>query len=77
MSKEDSSYNVFDDEQKAILCGSPQGVLFFEDENEVRYSNPSLLAARISNILDDEEDDLYAFGDFSDVINLLYLDYAK
>ena len=29
MSKEDSSYNVFDEEQKAILCGSPQGVLFF------------------------------------------------
>lgn len=77
MSKEDSSYNVFDEEQKAILCGSPQGVLFFEDESEVRYSNPALLAARISNILDGEEDDLYAFGDFSDVINLLYLDYAK
>ena len=77
MSKEDSSYNVFDEEQKAILCGSPQGVLFFEDDSEVRYSNPALLAARISNILDGEEDDLYAFGDFSDVINLLYLDYAK
>lgn len=77
MSKEDSSYNVFDEQQKAILCGSPQGVLFFEDENEVKYSNPSLLATRISNILDGEEDDLYAFNDFSDVINLLYLDYAK
>ena len=30
-----------------------------------------------STILDDEEDDLYAFGDFSDVINLLYLDYSN
>ena len=77
MSKEDSSFNVFDENQKAILCGSPQGVLFFEDETEVKYSNPSLLATRISNILDGEEDDLYAFNDFSDVINLLYLDYAK
>ena len=77
MSKEDSSYNVFDEQQKAILCGSPQGVLFFEDDTEVKYSNPSLLATRISNILDGEEDDLYAFNDFSDVINLLYLDYAK
>jgi hypothetical protein len=77
MSKEDSSFNVFDENQKAILCGSPQGVLFFEDDTEVKYSNPSLLATRISNILDGEEDDLYAFNDFSDVINLLYLDYAK
>lgn len=77
MSKEDSSYNVFDEQQKAILCGSPQGVLFFEDDTEVKYSNPALLATRISNILDGEEDDLYAFNDFSDVINLLYLDYAK
>lgn len=77
MSKEDSSYNVFDDNQKAILCGSPQGVLFFEDEDEVKYSNPALLATRINNILDGEEDELYSFGEFADVINLLYLDYAK
>lgn len=77
MSKDDSSYNVFDDNQKAVLCGSPQGVLFFEDENEVKYSNPALLATRINNILDGDEDDLYSYGDFSDVINLLYLDYAK
>lgn len=77
MSKEDSSYNVFDDKQKAILCGSPQGVLFFEGEDEVKYSNPGLLATRINNILDSDEDDLYKFSDFSDVINLLYLDYMK
>ena len=77
MSKENSVYNVFDDKQKAILCSYPQGVLFFEDENEVKYSNPALLATRINNILDGDEDDLYSYGDFSDVINLLYLDYAK
>lgn len=77
MSKEDSAYNVFDENQKAILCGSPQGVLFFEDDSEVKYSNPSLLATRINNILDGEEDELYSFADFSEVINLLYLDYAK
>lgn len=77
MSKEESPYNVFDDKQKAILCGSPQGVLFFEGEGEVKYSNPSLLAARIENILDTDEEDINSFGDFSDVINLLYLDYSK
>ena len=77
MSKENSSYSVFDEEQKAVLCGSPQGVLFFEEDQEVKYSNPSLLATRINNILDNDEDDLYSFDDFSDVINLLYLDYAK
>lgn len=77
MSKENSSYNVFDDNQKAILCGSPQGLLFFEDDHEVKYSNPALLATRINNILDGEEDDLYGFSDFSEVINLLYLDYSN
>ena len=77
MSKENSLYDVFDEKQKAILCSSPQGVLFFEDDGEVRYSNPSLLATRINNILEDDEEELYSFGDFSDVINLLHLDYAK
>ncbi len=77
MSKENSSYSVFDEEQKAVLCSSPQGVLFFEEDEEVKYSNPSLLATRINNILDGDEDELSNFGEFSDVINLLYLDYAK
>ena len=77
MSKENSSYNVFDDRQKAILCAFPQGVLFFESEDEIKYSNPTLLSTRISNILDGDEDELNSFGEFSDVINLLYLDYAK
>lgn len=77
MSKENSAYNVFDDKQKAILCSSPQGVLFFEGEDEIKYSNPLLLSTRINNILDDNEDEINSFGEFADVINLLYLDYAN
>ena len=77
MSKENSVYNVFDDKQKAILCSYPQGVLFFEGDGEVKYSNPALLSTRINNILESDEEALYSFSDFSDVINLLYLDYAK
>ena len=38
--------------------------------NEITEQN---VTYAISLVLDDEEDDLYAFGDFSDVINLLYL----
>ena len=77
MSKENSAYNVFDDKQKAILCSSPQGVLFFEGEDEIKNSNPLLLSTRINNILDDNEDEINSFGEFADVINLLYLDYAN
>ena len=77
MSKENSVYNVFDDKQKAILCSYPQGVLFFEGDGEVKYSNPALLSTRINNILDDNEDEINSFGEFADVINLLYLDYAN
>lgn len=49
MSKKDSLYNVFTDEQKASLCSFPEGTLYFFDGNSgVKFSSPIFLAVEIN-----------------------------
>ena len=49
MSKEDSQYNVFTDEQKASLCSFPEGTLYFFDGNSgIKFSSPIFLALEIN-----------------------------
>jgi len=47
MSREDSLYNVFSDEQKALLLGNPVGTLYTYTEDGVEIKSPIKLACEL------------------------------
>lgn len=69
MSKKDSLYKVFTDNQRASLCRFPEGTLYtFDWENrKVRFSSPLVLALNINKRISGEE-----FEDIQDKPDLLF-----
>lgn len=52
MSSEDSLYNMFTNEQKAILLNYPEGTLYSYDRDSLNITYPLLLAVRMYNDLE-------------------------
>lgn len=81
MSKTDTSFKCFNDEQLAILCKFPEGILYYTDVNEVIFSNPVFLFKRIQNkyFKDNDDSDFYDISkdDFEDTVFEMYLNYAN
>ena len=47
MSNKDSLYNIFTKRELALLCTSPDGVLYFYNDNSIDFSSPILIAKEI------------------------------
>ena len=50
MSREDSLYNIFTDEQKCVLLGNPFGTLFVHEGDEVVVRSPIDIALELSSM---------------------------
>lgn len=55
MSKEDSSYDIFTDEQKGILLNYPEGTLYAYGNDEIRITSPLVLGVQIYNSVNSDE----------------------
>lgn len=53
MSREDSLYSIFTNDQKAELCRFPAGTLYTYDNGEVVVNDPVDLAVELVNVFDD------------------------
>ncbi|MBQ6840513.1 MAG: hypothetical protein IJO63_00145 [Bacilli bacterium] len=55
MSKKDSFYNIFTDEQKGILLNYPEGTLYAYGENDIRITYPLVLGVEIYNNVNSDD----------------------
>ena len=55
MSKEDSYYKIFTDEQKGILLNYPEGTLYAYGDDEILVTSPLVLGVQMFNSVNDEE----------------------
>ena len=55
MSKKDSFYNIFTDEQKGILLNYPEGTLYAYGEDDIRITYPLVLGVEIYNNVNSDD----------------------
>ena len=82
-----NDYKDFTDEQKAILCLYPEGILYGVDKDNSIYNIPvGNLISKIKIALLGEDNDNFHLGDalihlniddFNDIIGNVYDDYKK
>ena len=54
MSKSDSYYNIFTDEQKGILLNFPEGTLYAYGDDEILVTSPLVLGVQMFNSVNDD-----------------------
>lgn len=87
MSDKFGDYKEFSDEQKALLCMYPEGVLYRENEKGEYENIPSkkILSAIKINLLGEDNENFHlgdalqhlSMDDFEDIINKVYEDHKK
>lgn len=55
MSREDSQYDIFTDEQKGILLNYPEGTLYAYGNDEIRITSPLVLGVQIYNSVNSDD----------------------
>lgn len=65
MSREDGPYKGFSTDQRACLLKYPEGTLYYNDDNNITYVNPTDLIKKISK----------KEGDFENIISEISYDY--